>query len=60
MGFMCDLYGIYVGFMLDLYGIYVGFMWDLCGIYMGWGYGGLMMTNGLGIYGGLIMVDDGE
>ena len=32
MGFMCDLYGIYVGFMLDLYGIYVGFMWDLYGM----------------------------
>ena len=24
------------------------------------GYGGLMMIHGLGIYGGLMMVDDGE
>ena len=35
MGFILDLYGIYRGFILDLYWIYMGFIWDLEGIYMG-------------------------
>ena len=54
MGFLWDLYGIYVGFMWDLYRIYVGCIWDLCGIYMGFNYMGFTIpTNQTSLTGKL-------
>ena len=51
MGYIWDIYGIYMGYIY-IYGIYMGYIWDIYGIYMG--YTWYINIYGIYIYMGYI------